>query len=69
MLEYIADTGKYMVCTSVVGNHVRALWENREHTRKIHLYSEAFDAIPEIPGSREFSSSRTFHITKGGLGR
>ena len=63
----IIDTEKYYVCASAVSNHVQVLWRRPGQNRHIHRYAQAFDELAKIPKAREFSSSRTCRINRGGL--
>ena len=67
LISRYIDTERYYVCASSKENHVHILWKKRKKQKKLHRYAEALDSISQIRGAREFSSSRTCRVNRGGI--
>ena len=61
------DTKRYYICSNSVENHIQVLWRKSEKVKHHHRYVDAARELSAIAKSREFTSSRTCRVNRGGV--
>ena len=61
------DTKRYYIFSSSVGNRIQVLWRKSEKIKHQHRYVDAVRELSTYAKPREFTSSRTCRVNRGGV--